>query len=210
MVAMTAITVRASVVEVGPGHVEVDVAGTPFTFDMAERFSGGQTVLRDWAVMIDDHADYGDFVADPAGWVQRYYREEGVDVVNVSPCPCGGSYVDGVCRSCDSCSGCAECAPKHSYAGSVSHEIVSVDVQRHAAYLDAPASIVARVSVRYSYPDAPDAVHGFLFSFNEGEPWSVRMTSIDPSGTGLVTVYNPDRFGSFSVDPVSWVHSFCA
>ena len=207
---MTAITVRASVVEVRPGHVEVDVAGTPVVFDMGEKFAGGMTVLRDWTVCIDDHADYGDFMADPAGWVQRYYRDEEVDVVNVSPCPCGGSYVDGVCWSCDSCSGCAECAPSHSYAGSVAHEILSVDVQRHAAYLDAPASVVARVRVRYSYPDAPDRVHGFLFSFNEGEPWSVRMTSTVPSGTGLVTVYNPGRFGSFSDDPVSWVHAFYA
>ena len=99
--------------------------------------------------------------------------------------------------------------PKHSYAGSVSHEILSVDVQRNAAYLDAPASVVARVRVRYSYPDAPDAVHGFLFSANDGEPGAVRMRSASAGGS-LVLVDDPARFGSFSDDPVSWVHSFYA
>ena len=98
----------------------------------------------------------------------------------------------------------------HSYADSVSHEILSVDVQRHAAYSDAPASVVARVRVRYSFPDAPARVHGFLFSSNDGEPGMVRMTSTVPRGTGLVSVDDPARFGSFSNDPVSWVHAFYA
>lgn len=100
--------------------------------------------------------------------------------------------------------------PSHSYAGSVSHEVLSVDVQRHAAYLDAPASVVSRVRVRYSFPDAPDRTHGFLFSSNDDESGVVRMTSTVPSGTGLVIVYDPVRFGSFSDDPVSWVHAFYA
>ena len=199
--------VRATVTDYRAGdYVEVDIAGDVQVFT----WSDDRGVRRNYSVVIDGHADYGDFMADPAGWVRRYYRDEEVDVVNVSPCPCGGSYVDGVCRSCDSCSGCAECAPKHSYAGSVSHEVLSVDVQRHAAYSDAPASIVARVRVRYSFPDAPDRVHGFLFSSNDGEPGMVRMTSTMPRGTGLVSVDDPARFGSFTVDPVAWVHSFYA
>lgn len=104
----------------------------------------------------------------------------------------------------------ADESPTHSYADSVSHEILSVDVQRHAAYSDAPASIVARVRVRYSFPDAPDSTHGFLFSSNDDESGVVRMTSTVPSGTGLVAVDDPGRFGSFPADPVSWVHAFYA
>ena len=61
------------VAETWPGHIEVSFDGEVFTFDMGEKFAGGMTVFRDWTVCIDDHADYGDFMADPVAWVHSFY-----------------------------------------------------------------------------------------------------------------------------------------
>ena len=85
-----------------------------------------------------------------------------------------------------------------SYADSVSNEIVAVDVLRFGA------SIVARTKVRYSYPDAPDSEHLLTFSGEcDGRVYVTRLAI-----TGVVD--DPARFGSFTVDPVSWVHAFYA
>ena len=87
-----------------------------------------------------------------------------------------------------------------SYADGVSNEIVAVDVLRFGA------SIVARTKVRYSYPDAPDSEHLLAFSGEcDGRVYVTR------AGFGAgVYVDDPARFGSFTVDPVAWVHAFYA
>ena len=87
-----------------------------------------------------------------------------------------------------------------SYADSVTNEVVSVDVHRFGA------SIVARTKVRYSYPDAPDSEHLLAFSSEcDGRVYVTR------AGFGVgVYVDDPARFGSFSDDPVAWVHTFYA
>ena len=90
------------------------------------------------------------------------------------------------------------CAYGRAYPDSVSNEVVSIDVQRFGA------SIVARTRVRYSYPDVPDSEHLLAFSGEcDGRVYVTRLAI-----TGVVD--DPARFGSFSDDPVSWVHAFYA
>lgn len=71
------VPVRARVVEWRAGdYVEVSVGGEHHVYTWTD----DRGVVRDYLVVMDGHADYGDFAADPVAWVRAYYAGEDVSV----------------------------------------------------------------------------------------------------------------------------------
>lgn len=89
-----------------------------------------------------------------------------------------------------------------NYPDTVTRSLASIDVQRHGARGDAPAYIVARCQVDYTYPDASPATHAVSFASDAG---GVFLTM---SGMAGVYVDNPDQYGDFLSSPCEWVHRF--
>ena len=100
-------------------YVEVSVDGEHHVYTWAE----DRGVVRDYLVTVDGHADYGDFNADPVGWVRAYYAHMDTEPTDAATVPdtCGTGDAEGV--TCDECgavsvsgwgdlSTCVGCAPE--------------------------------------------------------------------------------------------------